>query len=83
MNLIKHRLDFADAYLVYENPDKITFASPRADENRDVDIALVRVLDSVLTLVYHVRGEDIRVISFRYASRTERKFYEQRHKESN
>jgi len=29
-NLKKHGLDFGDAYLVYENPDKCTYdASPR------------------------------------------------------
>jgi uncharacterized DUF497 family protein/uncharacterized protein (DUF4415 family) len=70
-NFAKHRLDLADAHVVYENPEKITFSSPRNDENRDLDIAFVRLVDTVLTLVYQLRGEDVHVISFRYASRKE------------
>jgi uncharacterized protein len=30
-NLQKHGLDFADAGLVYDNPDKITFQSPERE----------------------------------------------------
>ena len=82
INLKKHKLDFKDAHLVYENSQKITFSSPRNNEDRDVDIAFVRVMDVALTLVYHMRGEDVHVISFRYASRKERIIYEQRRKES-
>jgi uncharacterized DUF497 family protein len=42
-NLQKHGLDFADAGLVYDNPDKITFQSPRKGEARKQDIAMVAV----------------------------------------
>jgi uncharacterized DUF497 family protein len=44
-NLEKHGLDFADANLVYENPSKITFQSPRKGEARKQDIAMVAVHD--------------------------------------
>lgn len=81
INLTKHRLDFADAHLVYENPEKLTFSSRRQDEPRDLDIAFVRVMETVLALVYHMRGEDVHVISFRYASRKERRIYEQQRNE--
>ena len=74
-NLAKHGLDFADVHLVYENPYKVTFASTQADENRSVDIAMVEISGQVLTLVYVKRGEDVRVISLRRASRRERKMY--------
>jgi uncharacterized DUF497 family protein len=40
-NLQKHGLDFADAGLVYNNPGKITFQSPRKGEARKQDIAMV------------------------------------------
>jgi uncharacterized DUF497 family protein len=73
MNLLKHGLDFADAHLVYENPNKITFESTRAKEFRLVDIALVEVAGVVLALVYVERDDDVRVISFRRASRQERR----------
>lgn len=77
INLAKHGLDFADAHLVFNHPSKITFASGRNDEDRMVDIAMVEAAGRVLTLVYAHRGPDVRVISFRIASRSERKRYEQ------
>ena len=76
-NLAKHGLDFADAYLVYENPAKVTLSSTRKEEDRSVDIAFVEKAGSVLTLVYVERDEDVRVVSFRRASGKERELYEQ------
>jgi uncharacterized protein len=77
INLQKHGLDFADAGLVYDNPNKITFQSPRKGEAREQDIAMVAVRGRVLTLIYAEREPDIQVISFRVASRVEREAYEQ------
>jgi uncharacterized protein len=76
-NLRKHGLDFADAGLVYGSPDKVTFSSPRKDEERLVDMATVEQAGTVLVLVYVERGADVRIISFRRASRRERSVYEQ------
>jgi hypothetical protein len=75
-NLRKHGLDFDDADIVYENPDKVTFAIPRQGEQRWLDIALVELNGVVLALVYTVRGYNIRIISFRTASRKERRIYD-------
>lgn len=75
-NLKKHGLDFSDAYLVYENPEKCTYESSRGNENRLMDVALAVIQGRLLTLVYTERGDDVRVISFRNASREERKQYE-------
>lgn len=55
-NLRKHGLDFDDANLVYENPNKITFAQDGRGETRWRDIALVELNGSVLCLVYTIRG---------------------------
>jgi uncharacterized protein len=74
-NLRKHRLDFRDAYLVYENPQKITFHYWRGTEQRFLDVAIVELAGIVLSLVYVLRGGNVRVISFRPASRKERKAY--------
>ena len=74
-NLKKHRLDFRDAYWVYDHPDKITFRVQRGTELRFQDIALVEVAGNVLSLVYVLRGRNVRVISFRFASRRERRIY--------
>ncbi len=76
-NRLKHGLDFADAYLVYDSPSKVTFHSPRQNEDRLVDMAMVEMAGTVLVLVYVERDADIRVISFRRSSRQERKVYEQ------
>lgn len=75
-NLKKHRLDFADAHVVYEHPGKVTIDTPRGGELRHLDLALVEVAGRVLALVYTKRGENVRVISFRNASREERVIYE-------
>ena len=74
-NLKKHGLDFADAHLAYENPEKVTLESPRRAEPRSMDMALVEIADVVLALVYVERDGDLRVISFRRASRRERVRY--------
>jgi uncharacterized protein len=76
-NLKKHGLDFRDAYLVYENPLKCTYDASREDEYRLMDVALAFIRGRVLTLVYSEVGDDVRVISFRNASREERKRYEE------
>ena len=65
LNLEKHGLDFRDANLVYENPDKCTYESSRGDERRLMDIAMAVVHERLLTLIYSEREEDVRVISFR------------------
>jgi uncharacterized protein len=75
-NLEKHGLDFLDAYLVYENPDKCAYDTSRLGEPRLMEIALAEVKGKVLALIYTERGSDVRVISFRPASREEREQYE-------
>ncbi|MGA3135130.1 MAG: BrnT family toxin [Terracidiphilus sp.] len=75
-NLKKHGLDFRDAHLVYNNPDKCTYDSSRADERRLLDIAVAVIRGRLLALIYTERGDDVRVISFRPASREEREQYE-------
>jgi uncharacterized DUF497 family protein len=76
-NLEKHGLDFKDAHLVYDNPDKCTYDSSREGERRLMDIAFAVVKGRLLSLIYTERGGDVRVISFRPASREEREQYEQ------
>ena len=75
-NLDKHGLSLADAALVYEAAGKITLFSPRENEDRRMDVALVEVAGVVLALVYVERGDVVRPISLRRASRQERRLYE-------
>ena len=76
-NLEKHGLDFKDAHLVYDNPDKLTYDSSRQGEHRLLDLAFAIVKGRLLALIYTQRGDDVRVISFRPASREEREQYEE------
>ncbi len=59
-NLKKHGLDFTDAYLVYENPNKCTYDASRDHEYRLMDVALAVIKGRLLTLVYVEQGEGAR-----------------------
>ena len=77
-NILKHGLSLADAPLVFDAPGKLTLSSARADEARLLDVALVAVAGVVLALalVYVLRQPDeVRAISLRRASKTERNLY--------
>ncbi len=76
-NLSKHGLDFRDAGLVYDNPDKLTYDASRAKEPRSMDLAFALIHGRLLALIYTLRGKNVRVISFRSASREEREQYEE------
>lgn len=75
-NIEKHGFDLADAGVVYYSPGKVTFASPRNGEDRKLDLAMVKLHGVVLALAYVERGDEIRAISLRRASRQERSLYE-------
>lgn len=76
INRAKHGLSLADAPLVFNAPDKLTLESPKGDETRLMDVALVEVAGVVLVLVYVLRQpNEVRAISLRRASKQERKWY--------
>lgn len=73
-NLAKHGLDFADAWRVHEAPGRMTgLAKAAGGEERRQDLA--RVGGQVLTLIYVERAGRVRCISFRPASRQDRRIY--------
>jgi uncharacterized protein len=74
-NLRKHRLDFFAAHFVYESLEKVTYRLRSAQEARFLDVALVEYMGAILALVYTQRNGNVRFISFRYASRKERRRY--------
>jgi len=74
-NLKKHGLDFFVGHLVYECPVKVTFRLKPGAEPRFMDIAMVESKAAVLALVYTIRSNRVRFISFRHASRRERRAY--------
>jgi hypothetical protein len=74
-NLRKHGLDFWAAHLVYESPRKVTTRLKSKLEERFLDVALVELRGAILALVYTNRNGNVRFISFRHASRKERRRY--------
>jgi hypothetical protein len=72
-NLEKHAIDFIDAIAIFNDPDRIEFASIRNRETRIQTIGMVH--NVVLFLVYTLRGRKKRIISVRRASKNERKAY--------
>ena len=75
-NLRKHGVDFADAVSVFSDDLAITIPDERFDEERFVSIGL-DAFGRVLVVVYTLRGDEIRVISARKATRQERRQYEE------
>lgn len=75
-NLQKHDVDFADAVTVFSDDFAITIEDGHPDEERFITIGM-DALGRVLVVVYTWRGESIRLISARKATRQERKQYEE------
>lgn len=75
-NLNKHGIDFADAVLVFSDDLAVTVSDDRFDEERFITIG-IDALGRVLVLVYTLRGKEIRLISARKATRSERTQYEE------
>lgn len=74
-NLQKHRIDFADAVGVFDDP--LALAMPDDDTSEERFIALgLDMLGRLLVVIYTFRGEKIRIISARRATPAERRTYE-------
>lgn len=77
-NLAKHGIRFSDAELALFDLRALTMEDPTAEgEQRHVSIGADAV-GRVLVLAYTYRGEEIRLISARRATRKERRAYEER-----
>jgi hypothetical protein len=74
-NFRRHRVDFADATTVFEDVRAVTVVDEDTDEERYATIG-TDALGRELVVVYTVRGERIRIISARRATRRERAQYE-------
>lgn len=75
-NLAKHGLEFEDAWVVYENPRRLDAPSrsPGLEPRRSAT-AHAPADGTVCVLVYVLRDDVVRCISFRKASRREREEY--------
>lgn len=74
-NLQKHGIDFADAVAVLEDEAALTLEDVEADEERSITLGM-DALGRILVVVYTWRGDNIRLISARKATPSERKQYE-------
>jgi uncharacterized protein len=65
INIQKHTLDFRSAWRVFESAHKVTFSHITLSEIRYTDMAMVD--EKIYLLVYTIRGDKIRIISYRRA----------------
>ncbi|HEY4759168.1 MAG TPA: BrnT family toxin [Thermoguttaceae bacterium] len=77
-NLAKHGVSFDEAYTVFGDPLAITIDDPLHSKEEDRFITLGHSRQGRLMVVIFVeRGDNIRIISARPATRRERKNYEE------
>ncbi|MFM2294517.1 MAG: hypothetical protein RLZZ350_930 [Verrucomicrobiota bacterium] len=76
-NLAKHAISFPEATTVFGDAASLTVPDPAHSQNESRYIILGRSHRERLLVVVHTeRGDNIRIISARLASRRERKYYE-------
>ncbi len=73
----KHGVRFSDVEPVFFDPYALTINDEYSKEERFVTVG-TDGFDRVLVVVYTYRGDDIRLISARFATRREVKVYEER-----
>ncbi|MBI4964445.1 MAG: BrnT family toxin [Desulfomonile tiedjei] len=74
-NLQKHDVDFADAVTALEDDNAVTLEDQDPEEERFITVGM-DALGRIVVVVYTWRGERIRLISARKATRRERTQYE-------
>ena len=77
-NLKKHKVSFEEATTVFGDPFSLTISDPlhSVDEDRFITIG-ESVQQRILVAVHTDRGDNIRIISARIATRREREMYEE------
>lgn len=76
-NLRKHGVRFAEAVTVFEDYAMLAMSDDDPDEERFVAVG-IGSMGRILVVVYTTRGDRIRIISARKATRKERSQYESR-----
>ena len=76
-NLAKHGVGFEEASTVFDDPLSLTIPDPEHSKIEDRFVTMGSAFNGKLLVVVHTdRGDNIRIISARRASRRERKSYE-------
>ena len=78
LNNKKHGIDFADAVGVFEDKWALTIKQQIVRTEQRFAIVGADFLGQILVVVYTYRGDDIRLISARPATKAERNVYGQR-----
>ena len=78
LNWKKHGVDFADAVGVFEDGWALTLRDEVVSGEERFATVGTDFLGRVLVVIYTYRGENIRIISARPATRTERGTYDER-----
>jgi len=77
-NLRKHRISFEDAATVFLDPLALTFPDPHHSSGEDREITIGRSSRQQVVFVSHCqRGDRVRIISARKATRGEHRQYEE------
>ena len=77
INLRKHGVTFAEAATVFDDPLAITYFDPDHSQEESRFLTIGMSIDGRVLILSHTdRGENIRIISVRAATRFERKGYE-------
>lgn len=72
----KHGLSFAEAATAFGDPLSITIADPDHSEREDRFVLIgATYLGRIVVAIHAERGDNIRIISARFAARSERKTY--------
>lgn len=74
-NLQRHKIDFADAVGVFDDPYALSMPDVTPYEQRFIALG-IDLLGRTLVVIYTHRGERIRLISARRATPAERRTYE-------
>jgi uncharacterized DUF497 family protein len=74
-NIEKHGIDFADAKHVFEDLYRIEFEDVRANYGEIRLITIGQYSNIILTIVYTIRNQNIRIISARKSNLFERSEY--------
>ena len=78
-NLVKHGISFAEAATIFGDPLAVTYPDPDHSEDEERFLTFGHATGGPLLVVSHTdRYDRTRIISARRATRTERKFHEQR-----
>ena len=75
-NIEKHGIDFADAVTVFDDLNAVTIDDPNYEEQRFITMAM-DAFGRILVVAYTWRGDIIRIISARKATKRECKQYEE------